>query len=71
MPNPTAYRIRAKIYAYAVDPSSQANNVTDMSGHEGHIRLRVGEWRVVMANGAVIAVIRIGPRGEVYKGKPI
>lgn len=53
MPSATAYRIRAKIYAYAVDPSSQAKNVTAMSGYEGHVQLRVGDWRVVMEDGAV------------------
>lgn len=67
MPADTAKRIVGKIEAYATDPASQANNVIRMKGSHT-IRLRVGDWRVVMEDGAVIDVIRIGPRGSVYGG---
>ena len=51
--------------AYAADPQSQANNVTALVGREG-IRLRVGDWRVIMHDGEVLDVLKIGPRGGVY-----
>lgn len=66
MPRNTAERIREKIGAYAADPASQANNVKALKGREG-IRLRVGDWRVIMNDeGTVLAVLRIAPRGGAY-----
>lgn len=66
MPSNTAALIRAKIEAYAQDPSSQANNVKPLKGREG-TRLRVGDWRVIMDDqGNVLAVLDIEPRGGVY-----
>ena len=67
MPADTAQRIIAKIEQYAEKPGSQANNVTALKGREG-IRLRVGDWRVIMNDdGVVLAVLEIGPRGSVYE----
>ncbi len=68
MPANTANRIRAKINAYAADPASQANNVRAMKGEPARIRLRVGDWRVIMKDGAVIDVLKVGPRGSIYEG---
>ena len=65
MPANTANRIRAKVTEYAIDPTSQANNVKKLQGR-GSIRLRVGEWRVIMEDGAVLEVQKIGPRGSIY-----
>lgn len=66
MPANTATLIRTKIEAYAQDPSSQANNVKSLKGREG-IRLRVGDWRVIMDDqGNVLAVLEIGSRGGIY-----
>ena len=66
MPQNTATLIRSKIEAYAIDPASQANNVKALKGRAG-IRLRVGDWRVIMDDqGNVLAVLEIGPRGGVY-----
>ena len=67
MPADTAQRIIAKIEQYAQEPETQANNVTALKGREG-IRLRVGDWRVIMNDdGVVLAVLEIGPRGSVYE----
>lgn len=67
MPRPDALRIMAKVDQFAIDPESLANNVKRLQG-SGFIRLRVGDWRVIMDDqGAVLAVIRIGPRGSVYE----
>lgn len=66
MPSNIAALIRAKIEAYAQDPNSQANNMKPLKGREG-IRLRVGDWRVIMDDqGNVLAILDIGPRGGVY-----
>ena len=66
MPANTASLIRTKVEAYAQDPSAQANNVKSLKGREG-IRLRVGDWRVIMDDqGNVLAVLDIGPRGGIY-----
>jgi mRNA interferase RelE/StbE len=66
MPRNEAERIRRKIDQYAADPSSLANNVIAMSGSP-FIRLRVGDWRVVMNDqGAVLEVVKVGPRGGIY-----
>ncbi|WP_406871231.1 type II toxin-antitoxin system RelE/ParE family toxin (plasmid) [Thioclava sp. 'Guangxiensis'] len=66
MPKNTAERIFGKINDYAEDPASQANNVKSLKGRKG-IRLRVGDWRVIMDDqGMVLDVLEIGPRGNVY-----
>lgn len=66
MPANTSKRIRAKVDEYAADPASQANNVKALKGREG-IRLRVGDWRVVMNDaGVILDVLEIGPRGGIY-----
>lgn len=66
MPANTARRIVAKIEAYATDPSSQQSNVKALKG-ANLIRLRVGDWRVIMQDGVVLNIINIGPRGGVYE----
>jgi mRNA interferase RelE/StbE len=66
MPRNTAERIMSKVDAYAADPASQANNVKALKGRNG-IRLRVGDWRVIMDDGVVLAVLEIAPRGGVYE----
>jgi len=66
MPVDTARRIRSKILQYAQDPGSLENNVTALKGRNG-VRLRVGDWRVIMEDGAVLAVLEVGPRGSVYE----
>lgn len=65
LPRNTADLIVAKVEQYAVDPASLANNVTALKGRDG-IRLRVGDWRVIMDDGVVLAVLEIGPRGGIY-----
>jgi mRNA interferase RelE/StbE len=66
IPANEAARIRAKIKQFATDPGSLANNVKALSGVP-FIRLRVGDWRVLMDDqGHVLGIVRIGPRGGVY-----
>ena len=59
-------RILEKIADYAADPASQANNVTALRGRSS-IRLRVGDWRVIMEDGEVLEVVQVGPRGGIYE----
>nr|WP_075996052.1 type II toxin-antitoxin system RelE/ParE family toxin [Salaquimonas pukyongi] len=67
IPDNTANLIRSKIGSYAADPESVANNVTALQGRNA-IRLRVGDWRVIMNDeGAVLMILQIGPRGGVYR----
>lgn len=67
MPRNEAERIRSKVRQYADDPASQANNIKALKGREG-IRLRVGDWRVIMDDQAdVLDVLKIGPCGGVYE----
>jgi len=65
MPANTARRIVGKIEAYATDQASQQNNVKALKGRDA-IRLRVGDWRVIMQDGVVLDIIDIGPRGDIY-----
>jgi mRNA interferase RelE/StbE len=66
IPANTSKRIRSKIETYAADPQSQANNVKTLQGISGVVRLRVGDWRVLMQDGDVLAVLKIKPRGGAY-----
>lgn len=65
MPANEAARVRGKIEAYATDPASVANNVKRLQGSE-YIRLRVGDWRVIMQDDTILTIIKIGARGGVY-----
>lgn len=66
MPANESARVKSKIEQYANDPDSLANNITKLQGREG-VRLRVGNWRVIMSDsGAVLAILNIGPRGSIY-----
>lgn len=67
MPRSLSKRIMDKVEQYAADPASQANNVTALTGSP-YIRLRVGDWRVIMDDrGNVLDVLEIGTRGGIYK----
>jgi mRNA interferase RelE/StbE len=57
----------AKQISGKVEPRSQANNVKALVGSP-YIRLRVGDWRVIMDDkGNVLAVLEIGARGDIYR----
>lgn len=66
MPRDQAELVRSKVRQYAADPASLANNVTELKGRAG-LRLRVGNWRVIMDEDAtVVDVLDVGPRGAIY-----
>ncbi len=67
MPATDAARVNSKIKQYARDPASLGNNVKALVG-SNYIRLRVGDWRVIMDDqGQVLGILKIGPRGGVYE----
>ena len=65
IPANVATRIEAKVTEYATDPAALANNVTAMKGRDA-VRLRVGDWRIIMQDGVVLTILEIGPRGDIY-----
>lgn len=69
MPRNVAQLIMAKIDLYAREPASLANNVKALKGeHAGLIRLRVGDWRVIMDDrGNVLDILEVKPRGGAYE----
>jgi len=67
MDRATARRIIAKIDQLATAPEELANNIKQLVGGEGLMRLRVGAWRAVYRDGQVLAIIRIASRGSVYE----
>ena len=61
-----ALRIQEKLAAYALDPASLANQVTELRGSPLK-RLRVGDFRILFEEtDAQIIVSKIGPRGSIY-----
>lgn len=67
MPRNRSIRIRNKIRADADDPSSQANNVKRLRGVDGLLRLRVGDWRVIMRDAGRVQVLHIASRSRAYR----
>ena len=66
IPANEARRIRDKIEQYAREPKELANQIKALAGLE-FIRLRVGDWRVIMDDtGAVLEILKVGPRGDIY-----
>ena len=69
MPRNIAQLIREKMEQVAVDPFAAISNAKKLQGRSGY-RLRIGDWRVIYEinkNEVVIIVMKIAPRGEVYK----
>ena len=68
MPRDQATRVRRRLDGLVRDPLN-APGVRKLTEHPG-FRLRVGDWRVVYLlekDRLVVQVVRIAPRGEVYK----
>jgi mRNA interferase RelE/StbE len=63
----TARRVREKIALLARDPDAPANNISALKGEPGAMRLRMGDWRVIYAEGpGILHVLKIAPRGSAY-----
>lgn len=69
LPRNVAKNIVRKINQLAENPYAPNNNVTRLTGEPGY-RFRVGDWRVLYEihdDNLVIEIIKIGPRGGVYR----
>jgi mRNA interferase RelE/StbE len=69
MPRNTANLIREKLTQIANDPFVSIPNAKKLQGRPGY-RLRVGDWRVIYEinkDQIMIIVMKIAPRGEVYR----
>ena len=68
MPRNMRESIENNLRDYAAAPA-QGRNVIKLEGRPGY-RMRVGDWRILfeMDHGVLtILVLKIAPRGEVYK----
>ena len=64
-----ARRVRGELDKLAQNPGRRDIDVTSLRGRPG-LRLRVGPWRVIFERdeeARKIDVLRIGPRGDIYK----
>ncbi len=69
MPSNVAKTVVGKINQLAENPYAPNNNITRLTGEPGY-RLRVGDWRVLYElhdDTFVLEIVKIGPRGGVYK----
>lgn len=69
MPHVVAQRIRQKLDQLVQNPYAPNNNVKKLQDLPAY-RLRVGDWRVIYEvndTAVTVLVIRIAPRGEVYR----
>lgn len=63
----TARRILDQMEKIAENPDRRDLNINKLEGRNGY-RLRIGDWRVIYTvDGLVLAVERVGPRGDIYK----
>ena len=68
-PNHIALQVREKLAEITADPFARHPNVSRLQNRPGY-RLRVGDWRViceVQKEEVVILVLKVAPRGEVYR----
>ena len=64
-----ARRVRGELDKLAQNPAGRDIDIMPLRGRPG-FRLRVGTWRVIFERdeeAQTIDVLRIGPRGDVYK----
>ncbi len=70
MPRQQAQRIRRQLDKLAENPDRRELDIAPLTGRTG-FRLRVGDLRIIFERddaALVIDVLRIAPRGQVYRG---
>ncbi len=68
IPAKQAQRIRAELNKLAEDPNRADIDAKPLKGRPG-FRLRIGEYRAIYNRDdaiQVIAILRVGPRGDIY-----
>lgn len=68
LPRPLANRIRQAIDGLATDP--RPPGYKKLAIKDGLYRVRVGDWRIIYTiedDQLIILVLRVGPRGGVYR----
>ena len=68
---PTRVRITRSLQILSENPFHPELDIVKMKGFENDYRLRIGPYRVVYSlenKKLMIYVIKIGPRGDIYKG---
>ena len=69
MPKPLAEKFLTAFEQLAINSEIDKLDIKPLSGRDG-FRLRIGRWRAIYqieGKKMVIEVLRIGPRGDVYK----
>lgn len=69
MPSADKVRIAEKLYFLSADPDDQRLDIKRLQ-NKSAFRMRVGDWRIIFErddNLKVIAVEKIGARGNIYK----
>ena len=69
MPRSLATRFLLAFGALATGKSQRKLDIKQLAGREGY-RLRIGNWRAlyhIEEDQLIIEVVKIGPRGDVYK----
>jgi len=69
LPRNTAILVRQKLEQLAEDPFASNLNAKKLQNRQGY-RLRIGDWRVIYElqnDELIILVLKIAPRGEVYR----
>jgi mRNA interferase RelE/StbE len=69
LPRNVSKMIYEKIKSIAANPYAEHPNAKKLQGRDAY-RLRVGDWRVIYEiqnEQLVILVLKVAPRGEVYK----
>lgn len=70
LPSRIKTAIIGKLHRIAEDPDIERSEIKALKGRQGY-RLRIGQYRVIYTRHDeffVIEVIKVGPRGDVYKG---
>ena len=66
MPKRTALRFFKSFDLIEAD-ETQNLDIKKLAGREGYLRLRIGAYRAIYTVNMELIVIRVGPRGDVYK----